>query len=221
MTVPASSIKIADIRNELGLSGGMSLATAAAQTLNDCATGGSTSAPHTVSEWAGYNHSAVPATPSPSTNPGDDSSPSEDPQQDSHIYVSWSPITCASDYDVQVSSTSSTGPWSDLATDINDDFYAHNVGSADTQRWYRVRATSNLGDDGSYSSGVEGRTSPTVPQSPSATWTDETCSDPEARISWTNGTSPGARQSKAETSWRKNATGSWSAWSTTECITAI
>lgn len=189
------------LRNELDLSGIFSMAADIPPVaLNDCSSGGDNVLPIPATAFDTYNHDALPAAPVLSINPGDDASPSEDPQQDSHVYCNWPVVSCASVYDVEESTAGSGGPFSDISVNQVDEFLAVNIGSPEVSRHYRVHATSII--DGPYSSVVEGRTCPSQPKSLGSSANDD-CDNLIITITWNNGTSPGVRSSKVEHRWRK------------------
>ena len=212
MTVPASSIKLRDVRNEFGqTSGQYSLRDAAEASINDCSAGGDQIAPYVLGGWANYNHAALPAAASGfSGNPGDDSSPNSDPQQDSHVYMSWNPITCAGAYDV-LRSTTSGGSFSVIANDISNEFYVDNITSPQVSRYYKVRGISQA--DGTLTSELHLRTTPQAPINV-VTSVNENCSNYVITVQWSNGSSPGIRSSITNWRQRKNG-GSWSSYTST------
>jgi len=211
MTVD-STPSIIEVRNELGLSGTCSLLTDIGDaTVNDCSAGGDLSTPISLIAWAGYNHAAIPAAALGfSGNPGDDSSPNSDPQQDSHVYMSWNPIICAGAYDV-LRSTTSGGSFSVIANDISEVFYVDNITSPQVSRYYKVRGISQA--NGTLTSELHLRTTPQAPINV-VTSVNENCSNYVITVQWSNGSSPGIRSSITNWRQRKNG-GSWSSYTST------
>ena len=203
---------MSDIRDELGLTGSFKLSDAEAVTLNDCASGGSPTAPHTMDEWAGYNHDAGPAKPTGlSGNPGSVNGGQGDATQDSHVFAKVSAITCAASYDLLIASTE-FGTYSEVDSDPGPSF-AYNVGAAETTKWAKIRGVSNTSKDGTLSDALELKTAPTAPKSPSSS-DDVDCADLTITFSWSNGSSPSVRDSKVEYRTRfKPSGGSWGSWS--------
>jgi hypothetical protein len=191
-----------DLRTELDLgTGTMNCAVdIPATALNDCSSGGDNTLPIVFTTFNTYNHDAQPAAPVLTIGTGDDASPTDDPQQDSHIYLTWPPITCAATYDVEHSTAGSGGPFSVISNNQSDEFLVVDIGAPATSRHYRILATSIV--NGPYSSVVEGRTCPNQPQELGSS-SDDDCDDLNITISWTNGTSPGTRISKVEWRWYK------------------
>lgn len=204
-----------DIASELGLSAPWDQDDMENATLNDCSpVTPDQSTPWAITSWDGYDHSALAPVPGGiSSRPGDNvGGQDEQADQDSSTYTSWNAVLCASSYDVQESTAGAGGPYTIVSNDQNDEYINRSM-PADTLRHLQIRSNAGgTGTPGNWSSAIAIRTAPTAPQSFVVTWIDETCANPEARLSWSNGTSPGLRRSKLEFAWRKNGTGGWSSW---------
>jgi len=124
-------------------------------------------------------------------------------QSSSSILISWSSVTGATSYNIEVRTTS-TGTWSSLTT-VSGTSYTHTGLSADTQRWYRVFAVNSAGTS-SASSIVNATTQSgvTIPNAPiDVTATAQSTSS--IQISWKSVT--GATSYNIEV--RTTSTGTW------------
>ena len=184
-----------------------------AATVNDCSSATDQVGNINLTNWDGYNHTAGPPAPTGfAINPGNDSTPTGDLTQDSHVYLAWDAVICATDFNVLQSDTSG-GTYAEISADITNEFLAVDLTTAETTKWFKVEPESNLGNAGTLTAAVEGRTCPTAPLSFSAA-TDDVCGGVTLTVTWTNGTSPGTRDSVLTWRWKLNA-GSWSAYADT------
>jgi len=182
-------------------------------TTNNCSGSVDQSGDIRITNWDGYNHAAGPGVPTGfSINPGNDSNPTGDLTQDSHVYLRWTLPICASDANVLQSDTSG-GTYVEIDADNADDFLVVNLTTQQTSKWFKVEPESNVGTAGTRTAAVEGRTCPTAPLSFSAS-SDDVCGGVTLTVTWTNGTSPGTRDSIVTWRWKKNA-GAWSAYADT------
>jgi hypothetical protein len=207
MTVPASSIKLADVRNEFGGVGSYSLADAAAETINNCSSGGDQVVPYVLGNWAGYDHTTLaPAPTDLAFHPGSTATQDGNAFQDSNVYITWGPIICVDSFDL-LSATSCGGTYSVILNDTAAELYnwsgvANNNGAS---TWLKLRGISG-GVNGNLSACLEVKSAPTKPVSPTVSVVDSDCNNVLCTMNWTNGTSPGVRSSKISYRWAKNGT---------------
>lgn len=208
---------LVELFTELGITigGGKDMVSdLAGATVNDCSpVEGDQSLPISLIAWDGYNHSAgPPVCTGIAGNPGNDASPTADPTQNDSVYLAWTLPTCAASADVLRADTSG-GTYSVVDSDNADDFFTQSLGASETSKFYKLRGNSNTGREGTLSAYVELRTCPVSPKGPGNS-DDSDCSHWTITVTWTNGTSPGTRDSVVK--WRvrfKPDGGSYGSWS--------